>query len=249
MLVSIQPMEFLSVDGLVAFFTLAALEIVLGIDNIIFIAIVAGRLPAHLRERARIVGLSLAVVTRILLLLTLTTIMKLSTPLFHLAGHGFSGRHIILFLGGLFLIAKATHEIHVKLEEAGEAESEMKKGASSFWPVILQILLIDIIFSLDSVITAVGMVSNLWIMVAAIIASVIVMLVFSKAIVNFIERHPTIKMLALSFLILVGVLLVAESFGKHIEKGYIYFAMAFSLGVETLNIKLKANKKRALAKS
>jgi predicted tellurium resistance membrane protein TerC len=233
--------EIFTAESLIAFLTLTSLETVLGIDNVIFIAIVAGRLPAEQRDKARMLGLTLAVVTRILLLYTLSWMMRLTDDLFFIGSHGVSGKDLILLGGGLFLIAKATHEIHVKLEEGGHSDLERPKSAK-FWGVIAQILLIDIIFSLDSVVTAVGMVNNLPIMVTAIIVSIGVMLIFSKTIVSFIERHPTIKMLALSFLILIGVMLVAEGCGKHIEKGYIYFAMAFSLMVETLNIRSRAGK-------
>lgn len=234
--------DLFTLEGLVALLTLTSLETVLGIDNIVFIAIVAGRLPAELRDKARVVGLSLAVVTRIMLLLTLSFLMKLTEPLFHVAAHGVSGKDLILLIGGGFLIAKSTHEIHLKLEEVGEERDETK-AAGSFLAVLAQILMIDLIFSLDSVITAVGMVNNISIMVTAVILSIGIMLAFSKSIVSFIERHPTVKMLALSFLILIGVLLVAEGCGKHIEKGYVYFAMAFSLAVELLNIKATARRK------
>lgn len=225
-------------DGLIALLTLSALEIVLGIDNIIFIAIVAGRLPEHLKDKARIVGLTLAVITRIGLLFSLTLLMGLTEPILTIFSHSFSGRDIVLLLGGLFLIAKATHEIHAKFDDIDEVK-ELTKGRSSFSGVIAQILVLDIIFSLDSVITAVGMVKELSIMVAAIIISIGIMLIFSKSIVDFIEENPTMKMLALSFLILVGVVLVADGMGQHIDKAYIYFAMAFSVGVEMLNIKLR----------
>jgi predicted tellurium resistance membrane protein TerC len=215
---------------------------VLGIDNVIFIAIIAGRLPEKERDKARIIGLSLAVITRIMLLFMLSWLMQLTTPLFSVMSHAVSGKDLILIVGGLFLVGKATHEIHAKLEEPNEGMPS-KKGSRRFWGIIVQILLLDIIFSLDSVITAVGMVNNLTVMIAAIITSIIIMLVFSKAIVNFINIHPTIKMLALSFLILIGVVLMADGFGQHINKAYIYFAMAFSLGVEMLNIKLGTRKK------
>lgn len=234
--------ELFTLEGLIALLTLTSLETVLGIDNIVFIAIVAGKLPAEQRDKARIMGLSLAVITRVLLLLTLSFLMRLTEPLFHVGAHGVSGKDLILLIGGGFLIAKSTHEIHLKLEEV-EEEREETKVRGNFLAVLAQILMIDIIFSLDSVITAVGMVNNISIMIAAVVLSIGVMLTFSKAIVSFIEKHPTVKMLALSFLILIGVLLVAEGCGKHIEKGYVYFAMAFSLAVELLNIKATAKKK------
>jgi len=225
-------------EGLIALLTLSALEIVLGIDNIIFIAIVAGRLPENQRDKARILGLTLAVVTRIALLFSLTFLMGLTAPQFTVFGHPFSGRDLVLLIGGLFLIAKATHEIHVKFDHASDNNLKATK-TSSFISVLGQILALDIIFSLDSVITAVGMVKEISIMVAAVIISIGIMLIFSKSIVTFIDNNPTMKMLALSFLILVGVMLVAESTGQHINKAYIYFAMAFSLVVEMLNIRLK----------
>lgn len=233
--------ELFTLNGLAAVATLASLEIVLGIDNIIFIAIVAARLPEAQRERARVVGLSLAIFTRIGLLSVLAWFMKLTKPLLIVAGHSLSGKDLILIVGGLFLLAKSTHEIHAKFEEATSPQSVGKAGAK-FATIIAQILMLDIIFSIDSVITAVGMVNNLPIMVTAILISVAVMLAFSAHVVKFIDRNPTIKMLALSFLLMIGVLLVAEGFGKHIDKGYIYFSMAFSLGVEMLNIKLRARR-------
>lgn len=233
--------ELFTLNGLAAVATLASLEIVLGIDNIIFIAIVASRLPEAQRERARVIGLSLAIFTRIGLLSVLAWFMKLTKPLLIVAGQSFSGKDMILILGGLFLLAKSTHEIHAKFEEASAPQSSAKAGAK-FATIIAQILMLDIIFSIDSVITAVGMVNNLPIMILAILISVAVMLAFSAHVVRFIDRNPTIKMLALSFLLMIGVLLVAEGFGKHIDKGYIYFSMAFSLGVEMLNIKLRARR-------
>lgn len=221
----------------IALLTLTALEIVLGIDNIIFISILAGKLPGEQQKRARILGLLAAMVSRLLLLFSLTWIMRLTSPLFNVFGQEISGRDLILLIGGLFLIAKATHEIHNKLEGA-EGESNAKVG-SSFAGVIIQIMLIDIVFSLDSVITAVGMVQNISIMVVAVVVSVGFMLFFSGAISDFVQRHPTVKMLALAFLILIGVNLVAEGFGQHIPKGYTYFAMAFSVLVEMLNLRLR----------
>lgn len=221
----------------IALLTLTSLEIVLGIDNIIFISILAGKLPGEQQKKARILGLLAAMISRLLLLLSLTWIMRLTAPLFNVFGQDFSGRDLILLIGGLFLIAKATHEIHNKLEGA-EGESDAKVKAS-FAGVIVQIMLIDIVFSLDSVITAVGMVQEVSIMMVAVIISVGFMLFFSGAISDFVQRHPTVKMLALAFLILIGVTLVAEGFEQHISKGYIYFAMAFSVLVEMLNLRLR----------
>lgn len=220
--------------------TLLLLEIVLGIDNVVFISILAGKLPASQRNRARIVGLSLALITRILLLLTISWIMRLTTPLFEVFAHAFSGRDLILIAGGLFLIAKSTHEMHVRLE--GDEEHAETRGAASFTSVVTQILILDIVFSLDSVITAVGMVDELVIMVAAVVLAVIFMLAFSGIVSNFVDRHPTVKMLALAFLLLIGVVLVADGVGQHISKGYIYFAMAFSLFVEFLNLRARAKR-------
>jgi predicted tellurium resistance membrane protein TerC len=227
-------------ESIAGILTLTSLEVVLGIDNIVFIAIVAGKLPEELREQARVVGLSLAVFTRILLLLGLSWLMKLTTPILTILSHDISGKDLILIGGGLFLIVKATKEIHEKIEslEKHNVNNSTVK-ATSFRSVITQILLIDIIFSLDSVITAVGMVDEVWIMVSAILVSVIIMLVFSGKIVKFIDRNPSIKMLALSFLILIGVLLVAEGFHQEFNRGYVYFAISFSLAVELLNMKAK----------
>src|SRR6266581_2281778 len=212
----------------IALLTLTVLEIVLGIDNIIFISILAGKLPAGEQPRARTVGLTLAMVTRILLLLSLTGIMRLTRPLFSPFGHPFSGRDLILLLGGLFLIWKSTREIHDKLE--GEEGRQNVKAGATFGGVIVQIALLDIVFSLDSVITAVGMVRQVGVMIAAIVAA--------GPISNFVHRHPTLKMLALSFLLLIGVTLIAGGLGQHIPKGYVYFAMGFSVFVESLNLRL-----------
>jgi predicted tellurium resistance membrane protein TerC len=220
--------------------TLTVLEIVLGIDNVIFISILAGKLPAEQQSRARTVGLALAMLTRILLLFSLSLIMRLTTPLFELFGHGFSGRDLILLVGGLFLIGKSTHEIHSKLE--GEEGHASARVAPTFTSVIIQILLLDIVFSLDSVITAVGMVSNLWVMVVAVVIAVGFMLVFAGPVSSFVERHPTVKMLALSFLLLIGTTLIADGLGFHIPKGYVYTAMAFSVFVEILNLKMRKRK-------
>ena len=219
----------------IALLTLTVLEIVLGIDNIIFISILAGKLPAGEQPRARTVGLTLAMVTRILLLLSLTGIMRLTRPLFSPFGHPFSGRDLILLLGGLFLLWKSTREIHDKLE--GE-EGRQNVRAGTFGGVIVQIALLDIVFSLDSVITAVGMVRQVGVMIAAIVLAVLVMLVAAGPISDFVHRHPTLKMLALSFLLLIGVTLIADGLGQHIPKGYVYFAMGFSVFVESLNLRL-----------
>ena len=220
----------------IALLTLTVLEIVLGIDNIIFISILAGKLPAGEQPRARTVGLTLAMVTRILLLLSLTGIMRLTRPLFSPFGHPFSGRDLILLLGGLFLLWKSTREIHDKLE--GEEGRQNVKAGATFGGVIVQIALLDIVFSLDSVITAVGMVRQVGVMIAAIVLAVLVMLVAAGPISNFVHRHPTLKMLALSFLLLIGVTLIADGLGQHIPKGYVYFAMGFSVFVESLNLRL-----------
>jgi predicted tellurium resistance membrane protein TerC len=225
----------------IGFLTLTVLEIVLGIDNVVFISILAGKLPEHQQEKARKLGLSLALVMRILLLLGISWIVGLTKPLFEIFGHPVAGKDLILGIGGLFLIAKATHEIHDKLE--GEEGHASARVAPRFASVIIQILLLDIVFSLDSVITAVGMVNKIPVMIAAVVIAVGFMLVFSGQISHFINRHPTLKMLALSFLILIGVMLVAESFHREIPKGYIYFAMAFSVGVEILNINLRKKTK------
>jgi predicted tellurium resistance membrane protein TerC len=222
----------------IAFGTLTLLEIVLGIDNIIFISILAGKLPAEQQGRARFVGLALAMVMRVLLLLLLSWIIKLTAPLFSVMGHEISGRDLILILGGLFLVGKSTYEIHEKLE--GEHGEKSKKIAPSFGMVIFQILLLDMVFSLDSVITAVGMVDQVEVMIAAVVVAIGFMMAFAGSISRFVDRHPTVKMLALSFLLLIGVTLIAEGFEQHISKGYIYFAMAFSVMVEMLNLKLKA---------
>ena len=221
----------------IALVTLTALEIVLGIDNVVFISILSAKLPLAQQARARRVGLALAMLMRIALLFSLTWIIRLTAPLFSVIGHEISGRDLILLLGGLFLLAKSTHEIHQKLE--GEEGHVSTRTAASFGSVIVQILLLDIVFSLDSVITAVGMVDEIAIMVAAVVIAVGFMLVFARPISSFVERHPTVKMLALSFLLLIGFALVAEGFDQHIPKGYIYFAMAFSLGVEMLNLRLR----------
>jgi predicted tellurium resistance membrane protein TerC len=225
-------------DTWISLVTLSAMEIVLGIDNVVFLTILAGRLPQEQQGKARKLGLFFALLTRLGLLFAISWVMGLIRPLFEVAGKEISGRDLILLGGGLFLIAKATHEIHDKLE-VEHPEERKAGGGAAFWAVIVQIALLDIVFSLDSVITAVGMAKHLPVMVAAMVLAVGVMLVFADAIGGFVERHPTIKMLALSFLILIGVMLVAEGLGKHIEKGYVYFAMAFSLGVELLNMRVR----------
>lgn len=227
----------LSPEAIIPFLTLCALELVLGIDNVIFISILSSKLPADQQKKARTVGLTLAVVTRILLLLSLSWVIGLTAPLFSVFEHEISGRDLILLIGGLFLIAKSTHEIHQKLEAHEEAKAG--KVAASFGSVIIQILILDVVFSLDSVITAVGMVSHISIMVAAVLVSTAVMVITAGPISDFVEKHPTIKILALSFLLMIGFTLIAEGFGQHISKGYIYFAMGFSLFVEFLNIRLK----------
>jgi predicted tellurium resistance membrane protein TerC len=221
-----------------AFATLLLLEVVLGIDNVVFISILAGKLPEADRARARTVGLGLAMFLRILLLLSISWMARLTAPIFGIAGHEVSGRDLILLSGGLFLLAKSTVEIHDKLEGAEHATKAA--AAASFAAVIVQILLLDLVFSLDSVITAVGMTDRIGVMVAAVIGAVAVMMVFAGPISGFVERHPTVKILALSFLLLIGFTLVAEGLEFHIPKGYIYFAMAFSLGVEMLNLRLRA---------
>jgi predicted tellurium resistance membrane protein TerC len=221
----------------IAFATLAALEIVLGIDNIIFISILAGKLPHEQQKKARLIGLSLAMVMRVLLLLTLAWIIRLTAPLFTILGQEISGRDLILIFGGIFLVGKSTFEIHEKLE--GEDGEKSRKVAPSLASVLIQILLLDVVFSLDSVITAVGMVDEVAVMIAAVVVAVGFMMVFAGSISGFVERHPTIKILALSFLLLIGVTLIAEGFEQHISKGYIYFAMAFSVMVEMINIRMQ----------
>jgi predicted tellurium resistance membrane protein TerC len=224
-------------ESWIAFGTLLALEIVLGIDNVVFISILAGKLAANQQAKARYLGLALAMVTRIILLFSISWMVRLTAPLFTVFGIEISGRDLILIVGGLFLIAKSTHEIHQKLEGAeGHASARV---APTFTGVIVQILLLDVVFSLDSVITAVGMVDQVGIMVAAVVMAVIVMIGFAGAIGRFVERHPTVKMLALSFLLLIGMTLMAEGFDQHISKGYIYSAMAFSVFVEILNLRAK----------
>ncbi len=231
-------MELFTVENLIALLTLTSLEIVLGIDNIVFIAIIASRLGAGRKDVARRIGLILAIVTRLMLLFSLAYLASLTAPIVTAVGHSFSGRDLILVMGGLFLIYKATKEIHEKTT-GHESELSMAGGAAavSMQAVVTQIVLIDIIFSLDSVITAVGMTDNLPVMGTAVVLAVVVMLVFSGKIVDFIDANPTVKMLALSFLLMIGLVLVADGFGRHVEKGYVYFAMGFSLMVEMLNLR------------
>lgn len=235
-------MDFLTDPQIwLALLTLTALEIVLGIDNIIFIAILAGKLPEHQQEKGRSIGLLLAMVTRILLLFSITLVMRLTEPLFTVLSNGISGRDLILICGGLFLLGKSTLEIHENLEGAEEEDTVTKKQ-TSFFSVIIQIMILDIVFSLDSVITAVGLSDHLAVMVTAIVIAIGVMLFLAGPISRFVEEHPTLKVLALSFLLLIGFTLVGEGFELHIPKGYIYFAMAFSVFVEFLNMKLRKRK-------
>jgi predicted tellurium resistance membrane protein TerC len=224
-------------QALIALLTLTVLEIVLGIDNIIFISILTDKLNPEERKKGRLLGLGLAMIMRILLLFSISLIIKLTAPLFTLFNFDISGRDLILIIGGLFLLAKSTHEIHSKLE--GEEEVQKAKGKVTFLSVIIQITLLDIIFSLDSVITAVGMADHLGVMVTAVVIAVIFMMIFVGPVSNFVENHPTIKILALSFLLLIGFSLVAEGLHQHIPKGYIYFAMAFSVFIELLNLKVR----------
>jgi predicted tellurium resistance membrane protein TerC len=228
---------FLTADGLIALATLTFLEVVLGVDNVIFISILVGKLPAAQQQRARTIGLGAAMGMRILLLLSLTWIMRLTQPLFTLFNHGFSGRDLILISGGLFLLWKPTVEIHDKLE--GEEGHATAKVAPSFGAVIGQIMLLDIIFSLDSVITAVGMANEISIMITAVVVAVVIMMFSARPIGDFVMRHPTVKVLALSFLLMIGLALVSDGVGFHIPKGYIYFAMGFSIFVEMINLRVR----------
>lgn len=239
--------SFFTMENIIALITLTSLEVVLGIDNIVFVVVVTNKLPRSRRESARKLGIGLAMITRILLLLTISLIMGLTAPWFELFGHAVSGRDIVLLAGGLFLLAKATMEIHEKLEEPGH-ERKMGNRAYSFAGAIMQIMLLDMVFSIDSVITAVGMAKHVGVMIVAIVLAVLIMLVFANAVSRFVNDHPTIQMLAFSFLLLVGILLVAEGLGKHIDRGYVYFAMGFSLAVEFLNLrmhKVRARKRAA----
>jgi predicted tellurium resistance membrane protein TerC len=226
-----------SAEGWAALVTLTVLEIVLGVDNIIFIAILAGKLPASEQNKARRLGLLLAMLMRIALLLSIAWITRLTQPLFEVFGHGVSGRDLVLILGGLFLLGKSTHEIHTNLE--GDDGDEGTRAVASLTAVIVQIMLLDIVFSLDSVITAIGMAEHLTIMVAAVVIAVLVMMVAARPIGDFVERHPTVKMLALSFLLLIGLSLLLDGLGQHVPKGYIYFAMGFSVFVEMINLRVR----------
>lgn len=237
-------MEWISTpEAWISLFTLTLLEIVLGIDNIVFISILAGKLPKEQQDKARKTGLALALITRVILLMGIAWMAKLTDPLFAVMGKSISGRDLILLIGGMFLIGKATHEIHHKLEgEDGEKTNTMRISYAS---VLFQIMLLDVVFSLDSVITAVGMVREISIMVTAVVIAMAVMFFFVNTVSRFIEDHPTLKVLALSFLILIGFVLTLEGLGQHVEKGYIYFAMAFSLGVEMINMKLRKKRKES----
>ena len=245
---NLDPFDFSWVttpEAWIAVLTLCVLEIVLGIDNIVFISILVEKLPRELRPRGRFMGLTLAMLTRILLLMSITWVMSLTSPLFMLLGHAITGKDLVLIVGGLFLIWKSTHEIHEKLEgdPEGEVRNSVSKGAA-FGAVMVQIALLDIVFSLDSVITAVGMVQHISIMVTAVLISVGFMMLFAKAVGEFVGQHPTVKMLALSFLILIGTALIGEGFHFEIPKGYIYFAMGFSMGVEMLNLRARKARKK-----
>ncbi len=230
-----------TLENLIAFLTLSLLEIALGIDNIIFITILAGKLPEAARRLAIRLGLGLAMLSRIALLLGIAWVMRLTEPLFSILQQSFSGKDLILLGGGLFLIGKATREIHENMESAADLSPRLPKTASLAL-ILLQIMTLDIVFSLDSVITAVGMANHLAIMILAIMAAVIVMMFYAGAVGRFVERHPTLKILALSFLLLIGVMLMLEGFGKHVDKGYIYFALGFSLGVEMLNLRIQRSR-------
>jgi predicted tellurium resistance membrane protein TerC len=232
--------ELFTSENLIALLTLSSLEIVLGIDNIVFISILVAKLPADQQAGARRIGLLLAMGMSIAMLLAITWVMGLSAPLFSVLDHAFTGRDLILLIGGLFLVAKATWEIHDKLEGSEHAQGAPR--VASYGGILVQIMLLDVVFSLDSVITAVGMAREVAIMIAAVVIAIIVMMVFASSIAAFIERRPTMKMLALSFLLLIGVVLIADGLGQHVSKGYIYFAMAFSLFVEVLNMRIRRPK-------
>ena len=236
-----------NVESLIALITLTALEIVLGIDNIVFISIMAGKLPHGQQGQARTLGLGFAMITRILLLMSLAWIVRLTNPLFTVVGHEISGRDLILIIGGLFLLAKSTREIHDRIEGEGPQRSAPKVATLS--GVVVQIGILDIIFSLDSVITAVGMARELWVMITAVVLAILIMMLASGKISDFVNEHPTIKMLALSFLLLIGMALLADGLGLHIPKGYIYFAMAFSVLVEVLNLRAGNRRAESLAKA
>jgi predicted tellurium resistance membrane protein TerC len=239
-------MEWLtSADIWISLITLLLLEIVLGIDNVVFISILAGRLPEHQRPRARIIGLSLALITRVLLLFSLSWVIGLTAPWFTVGGHEISGRDVILIAGGLFLLAKSTYEIHHRIE--GEGEQGAGRGAASFAGVLVQIVLLDIVFSLDSVITAVGMVDQLWVMIVAVMVAIGLMMFLAGAISAFVDRHPTVKMLALSFLLLIGGSLIADGLDYHVPKGYVYGPIAFSILVESLNLAAARRRQRQVS--
>ncbi len=241
---------FSTPEAWISLLTLAALEIVLGIDNIVFITIIAGKLPEHQRPTAQRLGLALALITRLALLASLSWVMRLSTPLFNVFSHPVTGRDLILILGGLFLIGKATFEIYDKVEAAHPATAVAGgQPAVTMASVLIQIMILDIVFSLDSVITAVGMVDELAIMVIAVIVAVAVMLIFAVPVGNFVEQHPSIKILALAFLVMIGTMLVAEGTGQHVNKGYIYFAMAFSLSIELINMRFRRRHSKLLEAS
>lgn len=234
----------LTSEGLIALLTLSFLEIVLGIDNIIFISILTNRLPEERRPKARAGGIGLALIARIAMLLGITWIIGFTKPLFTVLEHSFTGRDLILFFGGLFLLAKSTYEIHHKIEGEEQDDTSGREAAKKgFLSILIQIALLDIVFSFDSILTAVGMTEHVSIMIVAVIISLVIMLIFSGAIAKFIEKHPTLQMLALSFLILIGFLLIADSFHYHVPKGYVYFAVFFSLAVEILNMRMKRNRK------
>jgi len=230
---------FFTTEALIALVTLTGMEIVLGIDNIVFISILVAKLPIEQQKKARQIGIGLALIARLILLFSISWVMGLTKPLFTIFDLEMSGRNLILLFGGLFLVGKATFEIHHKLEPDGTENGGIKKVAANYTSIIIQIALLDIVFSLDSVITAVGMAKQISIMVVAMLISIVVMLLSANAIGDFVEKHPTVKILALSFLILIGVMLVAEGTGNHMPKGYIYFSMAFSLGVELLNMRYR----------
>ena len=253
-LLAASPFDFSwvsSTEAWIALLTLTVMEIVLGIDNIVFISILVDRLPVEQRPRARVLGLGFAMLTRILLLLSITWVMQLKEPLFTLFDHALSGKDLILLLGGLFLLWKSTKELHHKVEGHGDEAHHSGKGKAALGAILVQIAILDIVFSLDSVITAVGMVDHISVMIIAVMIAVGFMMVFAGAVSNFISRHPTVKVLALSFLLLIGTTLVAEAFHVHFQKGFVYFAMAFSVFVEMLNVRMKSNaeRKAALAKA
>jgi predicted tellurium resistance membrane protein TerC len=253
-LLAASPFDFSwvsSTEAWIALLTLTVMEIVLGIDNIVFISILVDRLPVEQRPRARVLGLGFAMLTRILLLLSITWVMQLKEPLFSVFDHALSGKDLILLLGGLFLLWKSTKELHHKVEGHLEEANDAAKGKAALGAILVQIAILDIVFSLDSVITAVGMVDHISVMIIAVMVAVGFMMVFAGAVSDFISRHPTVKVLALSFLLLIGTTLVAEGFHVHFQKGFVYFAMAFSVFVEMLNVRMKTNaeRKATLAKA